>query len=307
MMTMQTRFYLDSDLPRLQATVAAWIADAGACGYYHPGNIAHRIYEGFGNGQVRHELVQLWLTGEEIVGFAYHGVFDAGFFVFTCPRYRGRAAERQMVRAASAATRRYLKRIGREDQPVITDVYDCDQPRIDLLTELGFVPYRTWDYITTRPLTAPIPAPRLPDGFTIRGATVDDCAQLAAIRTNTFGGDWRAASYRAQVMQQPGYRPEHELVVVAPDGRFAAFTVIRLDEVNQVGLFEPVGTHSDFRRLGLASALLVHGLRVMQQQGMAWAMIEHAAENLPARDLYRTLGFVKKYETLGFRESGARD
>ncbi len=300
-MTIQPRAYTDADLPRLQTVLAAWIHKAGDCGYYHPGNIAHRIYEGFTGSRSRHELVQLWVEGTEIVGFAYNFVFDAGFFVFTCPRYRGSTAERTMLRAAYETTRRYIKATRQADQNVITDVYNCDQLRIDLLTELGFAQYRTWDFITERSLATPIPKPLLPQGFTIRAATFDDFAQLATIRNNTFGGDWTPAVYRTQVMQSPGYQPENELVVVAPDGRFAAFTVIRFDALNKVGLFEPVGTHSAFRRLGLARALLTHGLREMQRRGMERASVEHTAENVPARDLYRSLGFVKKYETLGFQ------
>lgn len=301
MTKIQPRAYTDADLPRLQVALATWIQEAGECGYYHPGNIAHRIYEGYTGSRPRQELVQLWLEGADLIGFAYNFVFDAGFLLFTSPRYRGSGVEKAMLQQAYETTRRYVKATRREDQSVITDVYDCDQTRIDLLTDLGFEQYRTWDWITERSLNAPIAEPRLPEGFTIRGATLDDFAQLAVIRNNTFGGDWTPALYRTQVMQSPGYQPENELVVLAPDGRFAAFTVIRLDPLNKVGLFEPVGTHSDFRRLGLARALMTRGLREMQRQGMERAIVEHTAENLPARELYLSLGFVKKYETLGFQ------
>jgi ribosomal protein S18 acetylase RimI-like enzyme len=301
-MSIHMKSYSDSDLPRLEVALAGWIQAVGDCGYYHPGNIAHRIYEGYTGSRAPQELVQLWLEGSELVGFAYNFVFDAGFLVFTCPRYRGSAVEQEMLQRACETTRRYVKATRRDDQTVITDVYDCDQTRIDLLTDLGFAPYRTWDWITERRLRAPIADPVLPEGFTIRGATPDDFAQLATIRNNTFDGDWTPAIYRTQVMQSAGYQPENELVIVAPDGRFAAFTVIRLDPLNKVGLFEPVGTHSNFRRLGLARALLLHGLREMQRHGMERASAAHAADNVAARDLYRALGFVKRYETLGFQQ-----
>ena len=51
-------------------------------------------------------------------------------------------------------------------------------------------------------------------------------------------------------MESPGYEPERELVIQAPDGTFVAFTVIRYDPLNSTGLFEPVGTHKDYRRRG---------------------------------------------------------
>ena len=66
--------------------------------------------------------------------------------------------------------------------------------------------------------------------------------------------------YRDRVMLKPGYQPEHEIIVVAADGRLAAFTTIRLDNLNNVGLFEPVGTRPVFQRRGLARAMLLLSL-----------------------------------------------
>jgi mycothiol synthase len=53
-------------------------------------------------------------------------------------------------------------------------------------------------------------------------------------------------------MDRPGYDPERAIVAVAPDGRIAASTMYWTDSRNGLGLFEPVGTHRDFRRRGRA-------------------------------------------------------
>ena len=276
-----------------------WIREAGECGYYHPGNIAHRIYEGFSGSKPPQQLVQLWEEDGGLIGFSYSFVFDVAFFVFTAPQYRGSAVELEMLRTTIATTERYIAETKRDDQTVITDVYNCDQVRMEMLRQLGFAHYRTWDWITKRELRDLIPEPVVPAGFSIRSATFTDAEQLAAIRNSSFGGSWTGDIYHKQVMGSPGYHPEQEIIVVAPDGRVAAFTVIRFDEINQVGLFEPVGTHSDFRRMGLARSLMLHALRRMQAHGMTEASVEHTADNMPARELYRSLGFVKKYETWG--------
>lgn len=305
-MTIITRPYTHEDLPRLQAALAGWIQQAGDCGYYHVGNIAHRIYQGFSGHYPVHDLVHIWEEEQEIVGFTYSYVFETAFFAFASPAYRGSSVELAMLQAASDTTLRLMQERKRQEESVITDVYNCDQVRIDLLTQLGFTHDRMWDYITERTLTELIPAPVLPNGFLIRAARMDDCAQLAAIRNNAFGGEWTAAAYRDNVMRSPHYEPENEIVVVAPDGRLAAFTLIWLDHVNKIGLFEPVGTHSDFRRLGLGRAMMLYGLAQMQRRGMERAAVEHLAENRPARELYMSLGFQKKYETLGFKKEMGR-
>jgi mycothiol synthase len=75
----------------------------------------------------------------------------------------------------------------------------------------------------------------------------------------------------------------------------------RLQLVNKIGHFEPVGSHQDFRRRGLARAMMLHGLERMRTVGMDAATVEYDASNAPARHLYAGLGFVKRYETSGFR------
>jgi GNAT superfamily N-acetyltransferase len=92
-------------------------------------------------------------------------------------------------------------------------------------------------------------------------------------------------------MKKPGYAPEREMVVVAPDGRFAAFTVTWRDEVNKVGYFEPVGAHSDFQRKGLSRAMMLHTLHLMKAEGMKKAEVAHETDNPASTNLYASVGF----------------
>lgn len=300
-MPIQPRPYADDDLPRVQAALAGWISDAGPCGYYHVGNLPHWIYATLRGRRPVGELVQVWEDGARVAGIAVCGLFDAAFQVFASPAHRGADAELAMLRAAAETTRRFLKDAGPGEAAVVTDVFGCDTTRMALLERLGFAQYRVWDQIAARSLAAPIPAPHLPDGFRIRHATLDDAAQLALARNDAFDGGWTPEQYRDAVMRRPGYRPERELVVVASDGQIAAFTVIWLDDVNKIGLFEPVGTVRAFQRRGLARALMLHALRVMRRAGMASASVGHEASNLAAGALYRGLGFSKQHETRGYR------
>ena len=53
------------------------------------------------------------------------------------------------------------------------------------------------------------------------------------------------------------YTPELDIVVVAPDGTFAAYCICWLDPVNKIGEFEPVGTRETFRGKGLGKAVML--------------------------------------------------
>ncbi len=288
----------DSELLRLQAALTRWIHEAGPCAYCHAGHLAHRIVEEARGRQPVGAFVVVWEDGEEVAGIAITGRFGNVFDLFAAPALRGSTAELAMLDTTAAAT---ADRLGEAGDEVVTDVYGCDEVRAALLRQLGFAPFRVFDDITYRPLRDPVPLPRLPAGFAIRAVTRADGEGLAEVRRSAFGDRWGPREYRDRVMVGPGYDPARELVVVAPEGRIAGFTRIWLDDLNRVGLFEPVGTHADFRRRGLARALMLHALRVMTDAGMDTARVEHDTTNAPAAALYRSLGFVRRDQTHGYR------
>ena len=92
---------------------------------------------------------------------------------------------------------------------------------------------------------------------------------------------------------------------MAPDGRFAAFVNLWIDQVNRSLLFEPVGTHSDFRRQGLGKALMVYAMRRMQaEQGIESAYVGHepSDKNPASGALYASVGFKPLYEVYDYKK-----
>jgi mycothiol synthase len=298
---MRSRRYTDDDLPRLQAALASWIREAGDCGYCHVSEIAQRIYTPVRDLPPAADRVQIWEDDTGIGGFALNLRIDNAFEVYTSPLHRTAETERLMLESAAAATMRLIRQVGRRANTLIIDVWDCDTARSQALEALGFEYYRVWGYLAQRTLLEPVELPQLPDGFSIRHAASEDSARLAAVRNGAFDRDLKPADYLDLVMLQPGYDPQSELVVVAPDGSFAAFAQIGLDSLNKVGLFEPVGTHRDFRRRGLGRALMLYALQEMKRHGMETAMIGYDATNIPAARLYQSLGFQNKYTTWGYK------
>lgn len=101
----------------------------------------------------------------------------------------------------------------------------------------------------------------------------------------------------------PVYRPEMDLVAIAPEGRVAAFCIAWLDFTNRVGLFEPVGVHPDFRLMGLGKAVLAEGLRRMMAYGMQSAIVCAEADNTAAQRLYQAAGFQVEQHLLTYVKS----
>ena len=158
---------------------------------------------------------------------------------------------------------------------------------------------------TARSLRDPIPDKPLPDGFSMRPVAGEHEAGLVAeVHNGAFTPKWDAETYLT-VMRTPGFQIDHELVVVAPDGRFAAFTIIWLDPISYGGYFEPVGCHRDFQRRGLTSALMYDGMRRMRAAGMETAIVRYNADNVAGVPLYRSVGFQPRYQIAEYRKQMA--
>lgn len=282
-----SRPYRDAeDLRRLQHYNATHIA-ADPRGWLTPGDIPHRLFN-TGRRHAPSDLLRLWEDDDgNIVGWAI-AVPPKGFDLQT---HDASVLAEMLVWAESRLTADSIE----------ADVWEGDTLKQAFFAQHGFAPNpETLPYsVTYRSLDDVPPVPSLPDGFSIRvAAGVHEAGKLAEVHAGAFGSKWTAESY-AQVMQSPGYAAEREFVVVAPDGRFAAFTVTWQDMVNQIGYFEPVGTHADFQRRGLARAMMIHAMHTMRAAGMTEACVahEHAEENPASAGLYAALGFVARYRT----------
>jgi mycothiol synthase len=295
---LRARPYTDADLPMLQETVAGWIAVAGRCAYDHVGELPHRIYENLRGRRPVGDLVQVWEDRGWVMGIEINLRFGCAFDVFVAPILRGTLVEVAMLRHAAHITGMYASPA---EEFVLTDLFDCDTMRAQVLAGLGFERFRTWDDVNERDLAGEVPEVSVPEGFVIRSARLEDAEALAQAHNGAFDDDWTGPQYRAEVMEKPGYDLSREIVVEAPDGRIAAFCVYWTDSLNRLGHFEPVGTHPDFHRRGLARAAMAHGLREMQAAGMTQVTVNHNAENLPAARLYESLGFAKVGQTSGYR------
>ena len=138
-------------------------------------------------------------------------------------------------------------------------------------------------------------SPRPIDGFEIRSirgehehAARADAARLAF--ESTLEPEVHRARY-LRFMRSPAYVTEHDIVAVAPDGTIAAFAIYWPDAALSLAQFEPVGTHPDFRRRGLAGALLHEGLARLAAMGIERARVMTGGANERAASTYLATGF----------------
>ncbi len=239
---------------------------------------------------------RLWLDGARCLAWGWlHAPASLDYDVH--PDHRGGAVHREVLA--------WLEEEG-EGDVLTTYALETDGPTLELLAELGYErpePYRWYAY-HLRELEGEVPEPAVPDGFrlhTVEGE--DDFRKRVAIHRAVWAPSRVTEEIYRSVTEAWPYRPDLDCVLEAPDGRFAAYVLCWYDDDNRVGLFEPVGTHPDFRRRGLGSAVCRYALRRLQEEGATRALVLAADD--PAIALYESVGFHRYTRVVELRRSSS--
>ena len=108
------------------------------------------------------------------------------------------------------------------------------------------------------------------------------------------------------MMRGPEYDPELDLLAVTPVGRFVAYCVCSISQQENIrtgrneGYTDPIATHPEFQRQGLARALLLTGLRLLKERGMDTAVLGTSSENIPMQQAATAVGFRLQSTRLWF-------
>jgi mycothiol synthase len=194
--------------------------------------------------------------------------------------------------------RKGMKRNKTQELELGFRVDETDEKRITLFTELGYKNFGLEGYNRKRPMGVPIPEYKLPDGFTIRHVDVEeDFLQYRKVLAAVFPRCSRMTRRLAKIYSSASfYQKDLDLVAVDPHGDFAAFCTVRMDPISRMAELEPVGTHPDYRKLGLAKSVICEGLHRLQKYQPSSICILGAAISEAANRLYDSVGFTEKTE-----------
>ncbi len=276
------------DLRAMQTlTQACWTRDA----HFHVGDLSWQRYPRDARADCP---TRLWFSGGDLVAWA---TFADGFKVFAPPGYERLYDE---ALAWGESTR---------FEPVLeTTAYERQTGLVAALTRRGYVERRDAPFgVHAFRALDDIPRPELPRGFAaISMVEIGDVARKVAGHRASWS---RFAVYDPadpplvssmtlerymDLMRTWPYRPDLDFGVAASDGRIVASCTVWLDEVNRVGLFEPVGVEPEFRRRGFSRAMCFTALHALKAAGATLATVKprgDAAYPVP-RHAYATMGFV---------------
>lgn len=186
--------------------------------------------------------------------------------------------------------------------------HENDAARQEFLARQGMTASRYF-FRMKRSLNEPIPEPQLPPGFTLRHVVGDeDVAPWVELFNQSFIDHWNhqelAVDAHRHWLTDPNYRPERDLIAIAPDGTFAAFCFCHIDPADNQrnnrneGWISQLGTRRGFRRMGLGRAMLLIGLQRLKAEGVEIAKLGVDAEN--------PTGALRLYESVGFYRTTTR-
>ena len=137
--------------------------------------------------------------------------------------------------------------------------------------------------------------------MTIRPATSDDVADIAASELTNLGSDaWTAGLVEQGVA---GALPTVRYLVAEVDGEVVGHAVASL--VADVGELQRIAVDPDHRRRGLASALLAAVLAEAAPLGVDRLLLEVREDNAGAVGFYEKHGFVELDRRPGYYRDGA--
>jgi ribosomal-protein-alanine N-acetyltransferase len=125
--------------------------------------------------------------------------------------------------------------------------------------------------------------------------TEDDLPYVLEIEHLSFPNPWHEMTFRGEVQNQ---RISFPYIVMHKLQRRVIGYIIYWQIREQVQV-NTIAVHPDFRRMGIAEAVMRQILDLVQKEGASLVTLEVRPSNFAARSLYHKLGF----EVFGIREN----
>jgi mycothiol synthase len=226
----------------------------------------------------------LWFEANQLVGFAWPGGNQVDIVTHPAHRHIDHAI-------LTWAEQHYQQNMPEES---VFQAWSCQQdaPRISILRDTGYQSSEAAFNFYGRSIQGELPSVVITPGYTVRNFTgTAEIEARVAVHRDAFAPSRMTIARHSWAMRLPTYRLDLDLVAEAPDQTLAAFCIVWFDQVNRMGAFEPVGCHSEHRRRGLASAVMIEGMHRLQALGATKAHVLAKADDPRSNALYTSLGF----------------
>ncbi|HKM34149.1 MAG TPA: GNAT family N-acetyltransferase [Lachnospiraceae bacterium] len=238
---------------------------------------------------------QVWLNQEELVGFVISENCDNGFTVFAKKGYEFLYSE--MLQWVKSSWK------DREGE-MSTQASEYSDEYIKILEKEGFV-WRGQEEISRLYKLSD----KVKEGIILDSEfTIEDMLQHPDLEGKAilYNDAWRNGSKVTSYdmlryeynRESPCFHPKFDLSIVNKNGLHVASCVAFIDYQNHYAEIEKVCSHSEYKRKGLAEAVIRECFRRVYNEGVEYAYI--GGSSVEAKGLYGELGAMKTWYLYDF-------
>ena len=270
---------------RMQALVSELWRLEGPRVENHVGDVAWQRFQHEGReGEWR---IRIWEEEGEPVAWAWLRL-PATLVHEIHPRHRGGALHDELLDWFEEA----------EGNELRASSLCTDTERLELLRSRGYeVDADSKEFVYHARGLSDLEKPVVPDGYRLRTVEPRDLRQRVELHQVVWAPSRVTVESFAHVQAAWPYRADLDCVAEAPDGSLAAYCLAWLDDENRVGELEPVGTHPEHRRRGLAAAVCRFAHLRLREEGATHAIV-YSLTGSDATALYESLGMGEHARSL---------
>ena len=272
-------FDRERDLTALLALVGRSRAGAVTGEIFHPGGLQWWLRW---LGRPGFEVAVL--TDADVVGFVLR---DGGDVVVQTDAAHAKHRDAMLAYAEGRS------RPTGEAEIFVTVAEEDDDLRATMLAR-GYEPTQRYSDELVADLHAEPEPPSLPPGFEIVSLTPEMTDAYVALHRAAWSRPNAPSSYdrglHDAVTAMPDFRYDMVPIVRAPDGALAAYCISWWDPRSASVEIEPLGTHPDYRRLGLARAIVREVARRAWRLRAEYVLVWGISANPEAKALYLSAG-----------------
>lgn len=218
--------------------------------------------------------IGIWEDSEQIVGVATFDCQLGNAFCLALPEYAFMKKEMLL----------YAKDNLSKDGKFGIVIADRDLKFQDIAANLGFIATDQKESDAIFYLDKTSTEYRLPEGFhiTTMKETFDPCQYLRVLWKGfnhelNGEGEFQFSKEKEELCKEEMIRPNVDLnlkvAAVAPDGNFAAYCGMWYDPEAGYAVIEPVATDPQYRKMGLGKAVVLEGIRRVEELGAKTALV----------------------------------
>jgi predicted N-acetyltransferase YhbS len=174
-------------------------------------------------------------------------------------------------------------------------IYDQDTEFGSQVAARGYEKWEDFGEVhSAYPLGEEIPASILPDGFNLQTLTDEnDFTKINQVLWRGFNHSGEPPEEeikgRKFAQQSPYFRKDLTIVAVAPNGDYVSYCGMYYVPENKVAYLEPLATDPDYRRMGLAKAIVLESMRRVRALGAEVCWVGSG------QPFYTAIGFEIKF------------